>query len=110
MDALHLTTSSHEDTVTVAVSGELDIATTEVLRSHLYDVLERGNGGEVVLEVSELSFIDAAGLGTLVAIRRQARHHDATLSLSGIPPAMARLLRITELDGYFPLWQDDRRP
>ncbi|WP_336206553.1 STAS domain-containing protein [Nonomuraea sp. LPB2021202275-12-8] len=100
MDPLHLTTSSHEDTVTVSVSGELDIATTELLRAHLFDALERA--GEVVLEVSGLSFIDAAGLGTLVAIRSRARLLRTRLLLAGTPPPMARLLRITGLDVHFP--------
>ncbi|MFI7446158.1 STAS domain-containing protein [Nonomuraea sp. NPDC049714] len=87
-------------TVTVSVAGELDIATVDVLRTHLLQVLERA-GGEVVLELSGLSFIDAAGLGALVALRGQARLHRTELLLAGVPAPMARLLRITGLDGHF---------
>jgi anti-sigma B factor antagonist len=94
MAPLHLTTRDHDDTVadtagdtaaatavgtvTVSVSGELDIATIDVL-----------------------SFIDAAGLGALVALRGQARLHCTELLLAGVPAPMARLLRITGLDGHF---------
>ncbi|TMR95880.1 STAS domain-containing protein [Nonomuraea basaltis] len=101
MEPLHLTTSRRNGTVTVAVSGELDLATTEPLRSHLLELLrEAGRAGNVavVIEVSRLSFIDAAGLGVLVSVRDHALRQQTPLRLAGVPPAMRRLLRITGLD------------
>lgn len=105
MDPLHLTTSRRNGTVTVSVSGELDIATTELLRSHLLELLQeagRGRPGDVavVVEVSRLSFIDAAGLGILVSVHNHARRRRIPLRIAGVPPAMRRLLRITGLDGH----------
>ncbi|TMR04344.1 STAS domain-containing protein [Nonomuraea turkmeniaca] len=103
MDPLHLTTSRHNGTVTVAVSGELDIATTELLRSHVLALLReagRARHAAVVIEVSRLSFIDAAGLGILVSVRNHARRQQTPLRIAGVTPAMRRLLRITGLDGH----------
>jgi anti-sigma B factor antagonist len=107
MEPLHLTTRRQGAKVIVHVSGELDIATISVLRGHLLDLIrEPCNGhrqiGEVVMELSGLSFIDAAGLGALVSIRDHARRTETPLLLSGIPPRVERLLRITGLDEHFP--------
>lgn len=106
MDPLHLTTSRHDGTLTVSVSGELDIATTELLRSHLLALLQeaddaRGPGMALVIEVSDLSFIDAAGLGILVSVQNQALSQSTPVRIAGTPPAMQRLLQITGLDQRF---------
>ncbi|MEV5891318.1 STAS domain-containing protein [Nonomuraea fuscirosea] len=105
MDPLHLTTSRRDGTLLVSVSGELDIATTEQLRSHLLQLLQeagRCSCPEVrlVIELSRLSFIDAAGLGILVAVQNQALSQRTPMHITSAPPAMRRLLRITGLDQH----------
>ncbi|MEV1002514.1 STAS domain-containing protein [Nonomuraea sp. NPDC050202] len=105
MDPLHLTTSRRDGTLTVSVAGELDIATTEQFRSHLLALLQeagrsRGTDTELVIEVSRLSFIDAAGLGILVSVQNQAVNQRTRLHIKGVPPSMRRLLRITGLDRH----------
>ncbi|MFB4262096.1 STAS domain-containing protein [Nonomuraea sp. GTA35] len=105
MDPLHLTTSRRDGTLTVSVAGELDIATTEQFRSHLLALLQeagrsRRTDTELVIEVSRLSFIDAAGLGILVSVQNQAVNQHTRLHIKGVPPNMRRLLRITGLDRH----------
>ncbi|WP_188194064.1 STAS domain-containing protein [Nonomuraea sp. SYSU D8015] len=102
MEPLHLTTSRRDGILTVALSGELDIATTERFRSHLMELLQQARHGDVavVLEVSRLSFIDAAGLGVLVSVHDHAQRRRTPLRIAGAPPAMRRLLRITGLDAH----------
>ncbi|MEU7836998.1 MULTISPECIES: STAS domain-containing protein [unclassified Nonomuraea] len=107
MEPLHLTTNRQGAKVIVHVSGELDIATTSVLRDHLLDILRETSNGhrkidEVVMELSGLSFIDAAGLGALVSIQDHARRNAIPLLLSGVPPQIDRLLLITGLNRQFP--------
>ncbi|MCK2216395.1 STAS domain-containing protein [Actinomadura sp. ATCC 31491] len=104
MDPLHLSTSRDDETVTVTVAGELDIATTELLRGHLLELLREAGRGRrdvsLVIEVGRLSFIDAAGLGILVSVRNQAVRQRTPVRLANVPPAMERLLRITGLDDH----------
>ncbi|SDK64991.1 STAS domain-containing protein [Nonomuraea jiangxiensis] len=105
MDPLHLTTTHHDGTTTVRVAGELDIATTELLRGHLLALLQedgraRRTPTTLVIEVSRLSFIDAAGLGALVSVRNHALRQSTPLRISGVPPRMRLLLRITGLDRH----------
>ncbi|NUR87944.1 MAG: STAS domain-containing protein [Nonomuraea sp.] len=105
MDSLHLTTSRHDTTLTVSLTGELDIATSEALRGHLLGLLEEAGGAprpglSMVIEMSGVSFIDAAGLGILVSLRNQALRRHTSLRVAGVPPNMKRLLRITGLEGH----------
>ncbi|MCG5218154.1 STAS domain-containing protein [Streptosporangium sp. KLBMP 9127] len=64
----------------------------------------------VVVELSGLSFIDAAGLGTLVAVHNRARRQAIPLLLAGVSPNTNRLLKITGLDACFTRWADRGDP
>ncbi|MET9246509.1 STAS domain-containing protein [Nonomuraea sp. NPDC003709] len=103
MEPLQLTTTRRNGSLTVSVSGELDIATTEQLRAHLLGLLQEAGRAPhkqvaLVIEMSRLTFIDAAGLGILVCAHNHARAQQTPLRLTGVPPAIRRLLRLTGLE------------
>jgi anti-sigma B factor antagonist len=100
MTMLHLSTRRYEGTVTVTVAGELDIATAPDLKSYMHKILLAGPG-RVVINLSEVSFVGAAGLGTFVALRVLAERQHTALLLAGVPASMLRLMRLTRLDDQF---------
>lgn len=55
--------------VVVTVRGDLDLATSRMLVDHVVAL----GAGDVVLDLREVEFIDASGLGALVAVRRHLR-------------------------------------
>ncbi|SEG73148.1 anti-sigma B factor antagonist [Thermomonospora echinospora] len=84
----------------VAIEGELDIASAAALREKLFAEFRRARAA-VVLDLSGVSFCDAAGLSVLVAARRRARLLGLSLSLAAPRPSMSRLLQITGLQRSF---------
>ena len=54
---------------------------------------------ELVVDVSEVRFIDASGLGLLVAMHQHVSASGGRMNLIGTGPGLSRLLRITQLDG-----------
>lgn len=85
----------------VRVAGELDGLTAAQLDSRLLSQIE-GRGGHVVVDLSEVTFLAAAGLGSLVGAREAATHHDIELCLTGVDHrAVARPLEITRLRATF---------
>ncbi|MFJ9845317.1 STAS domain-containing protein [Kitasatospora sp. NPDC101155] len=82
---------------TVRARGEIDLATAPHLRRKLARALVEHR--EVVLDLSEVTFMDCAGLGTLVQARNLADRTGARLVLHGIAHPVARLLRLTGLTG-----------
>jgi anti-anti-sigma factor len=101
---LRLSTRRAGGTVTVTVAGEVDLATTDQLRDRVSSVLAGHGDGHpvdrVMIEVGGVSFIDASGLGALVAMRNLAHEQDTPLVLSGISPALRRLLALTGLTAH----------
>jgi anti-sigma B factor antagonist len=86
---------------TVRVSGELDIATADQAYTYLRDVVD-SQDGPVTMNLSELSFCDAAGLGVLARVAAHARRTGRSLKLTAARPALLRIMRITGMDEAFP--------
>ncbi len=85
----------------VQVRGELDIATADQAYAYLRDVVDHGDG-PVIMDLAELTFCDAAGLGVLARVARHARRAGRSLKLSAPRPALLRIMRITGMDETFP--------
>ena len=86
---------------TVKVRGELDIATADRAYAYLRDVVDSQNG-PVTMNLSGLSFCDAAGLGVLARVAGHARRSGRSLKLTGARPALLRIMAITGMDEVFP--------
>ncbi|MFI6604747.1 STAS domain-containing protein [Nonomuraea sp. NPDC050536] len=86
----------------VRLSGEIDIFTTAALRQRLLNTLDHSTG-LLVLDLSQVTFCDAGGLGVLVGAQSRARARGITLALTGLTPFMTRLLRVSSLDCCFPI-------
>jgi anti-sigma B factor antagonist len=82
--------------VLVTVAGEVDIATVAKLRQCLAE--SAAGGLPVIMELDEVTFIDAAGLGALVGAARRLAAHGASLHVVCAQPRTRHLLRLTGLD------------
>jgi anti-anti-sigma factor len=85
----------------VSMAGELDIATAEQAYAYVSDIID-DRPAPVSVDLSELTFCDAAGLGALARIARHARQAGRQLSLSSVRPSLLKIMRITGLDRAFP--------
>jgi anti-sigma B factor antagonist len=90
----------------VRVRGELDIATADQAYTYLRDVVDHQDG-PVLMNLSELTFCDAAGLGVLARVAGHARRSGRSLRLTSARPALLRIMRITGLDEAFPEVRDN---
>lgn len=87
----------------VHLRGELDLTTGHTVRERLLRVL-RPSTSLLILDLSGVSFCDAAGLGVLVGIQRQARSLDIVLGLAAPRPHLTKVLRLTGLDRSFAMY------
>jgi anti-sigma B factor antagonist len=86
----------------VNVRGELDIATAERAHDYLRAVLDSDKKGKVILNLADLTFCDAAGLGVLAKVASHARRTGRSVRLTSPRPALIRIMRITGMDSVFP--------
>jgi anti-sigma B factor antagonist len=86
---------------TVQVRGELDIATADQAYAYLRDVVD-SQDGQVMMNLSGLTFCDAAGLGVLARVAGYARRSGRSLKLTAARPSLVRIMHITGMDEAFP--------
>jgi anti-sigma B factor antagonist len=87
-------------TITLTLTGELDLHTVVLLRMRLAEAIAQGSS-DVLVDLSDLTFIDSMGLATLLnGLRRLTRADRRMLIVSPGGPAL-RMLRLTRLDTTF---------
>jgi anti-sigma B factor antagonist len=86
----------------VGVSGEVDVYAAPELRERLTELLE--NGQSIVVDLTEVGFLDSTGLGALVAARTSAGERGASLPLVCTHQRILKLFTITGLDGVFKIY------
>lgn len=85
---------------TVVVRGEVDIATSPELRRQLERLGH--DDGPIVVDVTEMSFIDSSGLGVLVEAEKNRREAGVgSLTLRGMQQPVRRVFEITGLTDLF---------
>jgi len=87
--------------VLVTLAGEIDIVTATPLRERLSALA--ADGGQVVADLEQLSFIDAAGLGALATAARQAAACGGRLHVVCARRQTRQLFQLTGLDRAVPL-------
>lgn len=93
--------SAADGGATVSARGELDIATAGQAYAYLRDVLD-GLRGPLTVNLAELTFCDAAGLGALAKLAGHARQAGQELKLAAARPSLLKIMRITGMDRTFP--------
>jgi anti-anti-sigma factor len=91
-----------EGTVRVRVQGELDLSTSPELDQALRN--EIGAGRRVVVDLSEIAFIDSTGLNALISALRSSGSNGGSLLVSpSLPAQVRRVLEITGVSKVLPV-------
>jgi anti-anti-sigma factor len=84
--------------VVLVLVGDVDLATSEELRRSLRDVIESSGAPLVVVDLSEVRFIDAAAIGVIVGGHAAAAARGRRLYVDGLQGRPARVFEILRLD------------
>jgi HptB-dependent secretion and biofilm anti anti-sigma factor len=87
---------------TVMLSGDLTF-TDHVAFREIADRLGASNGKTVKVDVSNLNFIDSAGLGMLLIAREEAAKANRSLVLRGAKGQVERMFGLTKFNTLFSL-------
>lgn len=78
------------------VTGEIDYASSPDLEKTVLEHLEK-NADRVILDLSEVSFMDSSGLALLLHARKAASDRDGSLSV--VIPPQGPVMRVVEVAG-----------
>ena len=77
----------------IRLTGELDHANADVFRHHLVSALGR-LPRQIVVDLSELTFMDSAGIGEIIRANRLLSSRERGLVIRGANPSVTRLLEM----------------
>jgi anti-sigma B factor antagonist len=83
----------------IAVSGEIHVTTAPEFSARLNDAIE--DAGGVVLDMTEVAFIDSTGLSVLLNGLRRVTRANGRLALVVSNPTVLRLFEVTKLESTF---------
>jgi anti-anti-sigma factor len=89
-----------DKTAVVSVRGEIHLATAPEFSERLNAVIADGHTS-VVVDLTEVGFIDSTGLSVLLNALRRITRAGGTLSLVCTNPTVMRLFEVTKMDTTF---------
>ena len=95
------------DEVVVALTGELDLATADMLEREIRELRHSGCD-HIVVDLRQLDFMDSAGLRVLISLRNTAKCVGHRLILVPGPRQVQRIFDLTATRGLFD-WRDRDR-
>lgn len=97
MEILEVLSAEAGEQVTVSLRGELDLSTVGKVQEELRRA-EASEASVVVLDLSNLTFLDSTGLRAVVTAHERAREQGRRFVIVRGPDAVQRVFTITRLE------------
>ncbi len=89
------------DAVIVSVRGEIDLQNSPEMRTELIDLLARHGPKRLVLNLSQVPYMDSSAIAVLVELLQKARKTGGRVFLTNLQPRVKGLLEIARLGSIF---------
>lgn len=87
------------NTAILTVRGRLDAGNQAMFVKRASQALAASS--HLIVDLAEATFLDSSALGTLVALANRVRAAGGRLALAAVPQAIAQVLSLVRLDGFF---------
>lgn len=92
----------YEKTLYVILSGELDEHSAYQTRISLDDIFSKPNFNQVIIDLSELEFMDSTGIGVLVGRYKKLKDKNIPIFICNPSSHAERLFKMTGLYDIMP--------
>lgn len=102
---LSITQADHGDRTVVHVGGEIDVYTAPLVREKLDEQITAGRN-DLVVDLTDVTFLDSTGLGVLVGRLKLTRSLGGSMRIVGTDDRVLKVFAITGLDKVFDIHAD----
>src|SRR5689334_2066481 len=95
--------SSAAPVATVALYGEIDLATVGQVDQCVNEALGDPRTEQLVLDLAACTYMDSSGLHALLRTNRRCEESGRRLTIRGASGIVRRVIELSELDGELPL-------
>ncbi len=102
---MKIETQDYGSVAIVSLDGELDLDSIDTFTKSLEPLVVQYDKG-VVLDLSNVSFVDSKGLESLLWLRDRCLTVGTQMKLAGLDDNCSRILKITRLDKSFDCYEE----
>ncbi|MCP4581282.1 MAG: STAS domain-containing protein [candidate division Zixibacteria bacterium] len=96
------------DIAILSLAGRLDLTSASSLKEASKNVLS-SDSKKMVLNLSDVDFINSSGLGALVSILKEVRKSQGSMKLTNLAPYVKEIFDITQLSNIFDIFPDENQ-
>ena len=93
-----LQTTKQGDALTVYLTGEIDHCVAEGLRNEIEMLIVAHNPHRLILDFSQVSFMDSSGIGLVMGRYRLIREWNGSVEIHNPAPSIKKVMRLAGLD------------
>src|SRR5687768_9328872 len=95
------------DAVVASIRGEIDLHNSPEVRTEVLDLLNRHEPKKLVLNLSEVPYMDSSAVAVLVEALQKLRKTGGRVCLTNLQPRVKSLLDIAKLGAIFTIVRDE---
>lgn len=103
LKAMEWMESAAEGVTIFRLKGEIDLQASPALRA-LLQAQSKKHVPVLLLDFSEVVYIDSSGLATLVEYYQQSRSHGGRIALAALSPRVRSIFDLVRLNEIFPIF------
>ena len=100
-DGLEIAIHHGEEDSIVSVRGRLNIDSSPALRDQLLAMLQAQSPHAVIVDFSDVSYVDSSGIATLIEGLKMARLRQTTLCVQGLQGRLLHLFQVIGISTLF---------
>ena len=94
---------SRNRTLTVKVTGELDLVTAHDFREMVDRAMDEIIGDNLIIDLAKVTFIDSSGLGVILGRFRKIKAKGGQMILVGLNANIKRILELSGILSFIPV-------
>jgi anti-sigma B factor antagonist len=106
---MNIVTRKREEATIVDLKGAVDLYSSPQARKSILGCIEDGKSPIIMINLSEVSYIDSSGVATLVEGLQLAKERSCKFLLVGLSEAAKEVFELARLDKVFSIFDDEEK-
>jgi anti-sigma B factor antagonist len=101
---MNIELNKNGDVVVVSIEGRLIVSSAKTFKESFSEITEISNF--VVLELSEMEYIDSMGLGSVISLYKVLKENDGDMCITNLQSKPQTLFQITKVNLIFDIFEE----
>jgi anti-sigma B factor antagonist len=106
---VQISSRQRDDSTILDISGDVDFANSLEARHSLLDAIRESRSHRVVVNLSQVHYIDSSGVASLVEGLKASRDLGSRFILFGLSPSVREVFQLSRLNTVFEVYDNEEQ-